>query len=212
MARAIALILAGALATLSACSKDGPEGDAPGTAIPEDAARQLDKPAPPRAAASALGGTPMAERVATLGLLNKRNNLSEDITLKPGESKRIGNVVVKLSACERTPAWERPRETGAFVQVLVEERKDVDSPLRWSKVFSGWLFKHSPSLNVVEHPVYDVWVKDCAMKYPGEEAPASSTPASSVPARPAAATAPAPAAASPSAANASGNGGASAPD
>jgi hypothetical protein len=22
---------------------------------------------------------------------------------------------------------------------------------------------------VVEHPVYDVWVKDCAMKFPGEE-------------------------------------------
>jgi hypothetical protein len=44
-------------------------------------------------------------------------------------------------------------------------------------VFSGWLFKNSPSLNVVEHPVYDVWVKDCAMKFPGEEeTPTTSRP------------------------------------
>ena len=211
MARAIALTLAGALVALSACSGDGPEVDAPSTEIPADAARQLDKPATPRAVAVA--GTPMAERIATLGLLNKRNNLSEDISLKPGESKRVGNVVVKLSACERTPAWERPRETGAFVQLLVEERKDADSPLRWEKVFSGWLFKHSPSLNVVEHPVYDVWVKDCAMKYPGEEPAASAAAPSAAPFASAPASArPAASAAAPSASNPAGNGAASPED
>ena len=36
----------------------------------------------------------------------------------------------------------------------------------WRRVFSGWLFKESPSLNVVEHPIYDVWTKDCAMNHP----------------------------------------------
>ena len=33
------------------------------------------------------------------------------------------------------------------------------------------------SLNVVEHPVYDVWVKDCTMRFPGEEG--SAAPAAS---------------------------------
>lgn len=208
MARVTALMMAGALAALAACSGDDPQAEAPGTDIPEEAASQFAKAAPSRVAMGE--GTPMSERVATLGLLNKRNNLSEDIRLKPGESKRVGNVVVKLSACERTPAWERPRETGAFVQVLVEERRNADAPLRWHKVFSGWLFRHSPSLNVVEHPVYDVWVKDCAMKYPGEEAPAA--PPADAPSNPAPASAPAAAAAVPSAENASGNGGASPAD
>jgi hypothetical protein len=124
--------------------------------------------------------TPMAERVATLGLLNKRNNLSQDITLRPGESKRIDNVIVKLSACERTAPWEDPPETGAFVQVFVEERATVRERLAWHKVFSGWLFKNAPALNVVQHPVYDVWVKACAMNFPGEEAkPAAAASASS---------------------------------
>jgi hypothetical protein len=114
-------------------------------------------------------GTPVKDRVATIGLINKRNNITQDVVLKPGESRRVGNVIIKLATCERTAPWEDPQETGAFVQVFVEERASIQDRLSWHKVFSGWLFKNTPSLNVVEHPVYDVWVKDCAMKFPGEE-------------------------------------------
>ena len=139
-------------------------------------------------------GTPVKDRVATLGLLNKRNNITQDIVLKSGEARRIGNVVVRLATCERTLPWERPAETGAFVQVFVEERANADSQLAWRKVFSGWLFKNAPSLNVVEHAVYDVWVKDCAMKFPGEdEEPAAAASASSA-AKPAGSDSAAPAA------------------
>jgi hypothetical protein len=122
-----------------------------------------------RAAVESQFGTPVKDRVATLGLLNKRNNETTNIQLKSGESRRIGNVVVKLATCERTLPWERPPEVGAFVQVFIEERAQVSQPLAWHKVFSGWLFRNSPALNVVQHPVYDVWVKDCAMSFPGEE-------------------------------------------
>lgn len=126
-------------------------------------------------AAEAQIGTPMEERVATIGLLNKRNNLSQDIELKPGEEQTIGDVVLRLSACERTAPWEMPQETGAFVQVSVKERGAEG----FVRIFSGWLFKESPSVNVVEHPIYDVWVKDCAMRFPGEEAASGSSSSSS---------------------------------
>src|SRR5439155_23785312 len=82
-------------------------------------------------------------------------------------------VIVRLRACEATAPWEEEKLTGAFVQV------DVQQPDKhWDRVFSGWLYKESPSLNVVEHPVYDVWPKSCEMTYPaGPAAPAA--PASS---------------------------------
>jgi hypothetical protein len=107
------------------------------------------------------GATPMAERVATLGLLNKRNGVSRDIVLKPGKAARIGDVVVRLRACEQTAPWEQEHYTGAFVQVDV-----AGSDKNWRRVFSGWLFKERPALNVVQHPIYDVWVKSCAMTFP----------------------------------------------
>lgn len=105
--------------------------------------------------------TPMAERVATIGLLNKRNGLWRDLVMKPGQAVRIGDVVVRLKACETTAPWEAEAYTGAFVQLIVHGSDD-----KWRKVFSGWLFKESPSLNLVEHPIYDVWAKACTMRHP----------------------------------------------
>ena len=154
---------------LAGCGKSEPDlppevrqnrSSATGAAKASGAARMVDEQ----------GVTPLAERVATIGLLNKRNNLTRDLKLKPGESLRIDNVIVKLAACEKTAPWEDPPEIGAFVQVFVEDYVDNSRRLAWRKVFSGWLFRNAPSLNVVEHPVYDVWVKDCAMRFPGDEA------------------------------------------
>lgn len=154
-----------ALALLAACADEAPAPEPEQTAIPEE----ITSAGPPPAPEDAGPGTPLEERVATLGLLNKRNNISQDVELSPGESRRIGDVVLRLASCERTAPWETPPETGAFVQVFVADRPDADSEARWSRVFSGWLFRNSPGLNVVEHPVYDVWVKDCTMSFPGEE-------------------------------------------
>ncbi len=176
MARAVVLAAIAALA-LAGCKGQG-DPQAAATGVPKALATQ--KGSAP--VVESEYGTPVKDRVATIGLLNKRNNLSQDLVMKPGESRRVGNVVVKLDSCERTLPWEQPQETGAFVQVFVEERETADKPLAWRKVFSGWLFKESPSLNVVEHPVYDVWVKACAMKFPGEEdSPAPAASASSAP-------------------------------
>ena len=161
MIRAVALLPA--LASLAACSDDPPEPEAVETEIPEE----LQGVEMPEIVAEEAGiGTPMEERVATIGLLNKRNNLSQDIEIKPGEQRRVGDVVIRLRACERTAPWEFEKDEGAFVQVFVRGRgQDSD----FGRVFSGWLFKNKPSINVVEHPIYDVWVKSCAMEFPGEE-------------------------------------------
>ena len=96
-----------------------------------------------------------------IGLLNKRNGLSRDLTMKPGQAFRVGDVIVRLRACETSAPWEAQKLTGAFVQVDVRNPQD-----KVERVFSGWLYKETPSLNVVEHPVYDVWPKSCAMTHP----------------------------------------------
>ncbi|ODP36718.1 hypothetical protein BFL28_04920 [Sphingomonas turrisvirgatae] len=134
-------------------------------------------------ATAVAGTTPMAERVATLGLLNKRNGATRDVQLKPGQAMRIGDVIIRLRACDKTAPFESEQYTGAFAQVDVH---GTDG--KWSRAFSGWLYKERPALNVVQHPIYDVWVKNCAMTFPDtggeavgdEEAPArrSSAPKS----------------------------------
>jgi hypothetical protein len=123
----------------------------------------------PRSSGDLPGVTPMAQRVAVLGLLNKRNGIVKDLTLKPGQAIRVKDVTVRLKACEATAPWEAEKLTGAFIQM---DLKRPDG--RWVRRFSGWLYKESPSLNVVEDPVYDVWPKSCAMSWPeGPAAPAA---------------------------------------
>ena len=183
--------LALAAAALAGCNSE-PELP-PGVELAEEKADAAKAAMGKRAAArDEKGVTPLAERVATLGLLNKRNNLTRDLKLMPGQAQRVDNVIVKLAACERTAPWEDPPETGAFVQVFVEDYTGANRRLAWQKVFSGWLFKNAPSLNVVEHPVYDVWVKDCAMRFPGEEASPARATSSSSAAKPAGRPRPAP--------------------
>ena len=161
MFRAVPLLLP--LAMLASCTDDPPEPEPVETEIPEEL-QGVELPAV--VAQEADIGTPMEERVATIGLLNKRNNLSQDLELKPGEQKRVGDVIVRLRACERTAPWEFEKDEGGFVQVLVRERGTANE---FRRIFSGWLFKNKPSINVLEHPIYDVWVKSCAMEFPGEE-------------------------------------------
>jgi hypothetical protein len=159
-----ALILA-SVAALAACGR-GDEAPPEGNAVTIEV---------PRSAADQSGVTPMADRVAVIGLLNKRNGIVRDLTLKPGQAIRVKDVVVRLRACETTAPWEREKLTGAFLQVDVQ-RPDEN----WNRVFSGWVYKESPSLNVVEHPVYDVWPKSCAMSFPaGRAAPAPPAPSAS---------------------------------
>lgn len=114
----------------------------------------------PDGSALGAGATPMAERVAVLGLLNKRNGVSRDVTLKPGQATRVGDVIIRLRACEKTAPWEQAQDTGAFVQVDV-----LQLDQSWHRVFSGWLYKDRPAANVVQDPIYDVWTKSCAMTF-----------------------------------------------
>jgi hypothetical protein len=134
----------------------------------------------PQAVEAVAGVTPMGERVAVIGLLNKRNGIVRDLTLKPGQAIRYRDAMVRLRACDASAPWENEKLTGAFVQLDVEQPGGS-----WKRVFSGWLYKESPSLNVVENSIYDVWPKSCAMTWPeGPAAPAmpeESSSASSAP-------------------------------
>jgi hypothetical protein len=170
MSRAAAGTILALTVALAACGPKGaPERQGNGQATAEIQTVDI----PQTVTSEAPGTTPMAQRVAVIGLLNKRNGLERDLTMKPGQALRVGDVIVRLRACETTAPWEIQQLTGAFVQLDVADPKGA-----FHRVFSGWLYKETPSLNVVEHPVYDVWPKSCEMTYPaGPAAPAA--PASS---------------------------------
>ena len=165
MAGPLRLLLLLALTTPALAQEAAPpaaEAPAPKATAPtaKPAAKPAAKPDPAR------GLTPNAQRLVSIGAINKRTGESKTFTLHPGEMFDFAALRVTVRTCETTPPWEQ-RLSGAFL--LIDERLPNAAPKR---VFSGWMFAESPSLHPLEHPRYDIWVKSCTMRFP-ETGPAT---------------------------------------
>jgi hypothetical protein len=74
------------------------------------------------------------------------------------ETVQFGALQVTPRVCYSRPVTEKPKTT-SFIEV---DEITLDSKIR--RIFTGWMFADSPGLNAVEHPVYDIWLKDCKME------------------------------------------------
>ena len=79
------------------------------------------------------------------------------------ETVRFGQLHVTPRVCYSRPASETPKTT-AFLEV---DEITLDRQIR--RIFTGWMFANSPGLNAIEHPVFDIWLKDC--KQQSDEVP-----------------------------------------
>ncbi len=69
---------------------------------------------------------------------------------------RFGSLSIIARTCYKRPP-EEPPESTAFLEVVV-----VHPDSEPVSLFTGWMFASSPAISAIEHPVYDVWVIDCA--------------------------------------------------
>lgn len=72
-----------------------------------------------------------------------------------GADVRFGTLDIIVKRCVKAPPEDSP-ESAAFIEI--KEVRPEEEP---RVLFSGWMFASSPALSALEHPVYDVWVKDC---------------------------------------------------
>ena len=71
------------------------------------------------------------------------------------ETVQFGTLQITPRICLTRPQTEAPL-TDTFVEV-----DEIETNKQAKRIFSGWMFAASPGLHGVEHPVYDVWLKDC---------------------------------------------------
>lgn len=70
------------------------------------------------------------------------------------------NLIFKVRACEVSGANELTEDAIAYLEIGVQPRSAQPSN-EARQVFKGWMFASSPSLNGLEHPLYDAWVVGC---------------------------------------------------
>ncbi len=109
------------------------------------------------------------KKFAVLQTLDKLTARTASVTVPVGKPTAVGPLFLDVKSCQKTPPTELP-EAAAFIQVWEAKPKpkvkkkakraaDNEAPSQW--VFSGWMFASSPALSAMNHPIYDVWVKDC---------------------------------------------------
>ena len=105
-------------------------------------------------------GPVLENRVAVLQGLDKVTARVSPVHAPLDQPTQFGTLEVVVRACRETPPTEPP-ESAAFLEIReLPPASDADgTPV---DLFSGWMFASSPAVSALEHPVYDVWVVDCA--------------------------------------------------
>ncbi|MDV4156989.1 DUF2155 domain-containing protein [Rhizobium brockwellii] len=106
---------------------------------------------PPAAAHAARIENP----VAVFSGLDKITGRITTFDVYVNETVQFGALQVTPKACYSRDQSEAQKIDG-FVEV---DEITLDRKIR--RIFTGWMFAASPGLNAVEHPIYDVWLKDC---------------------------------------------------
>jgi hypothetical protein len=101
-------------------------------------------------------GPVLPHRAVMLQGLDKITARTTVVRAGVGEEAAFGTLRIVPRTCLTTPPTEPP-ESAAFLEIRVMDPDGAEKP-----AFSGWMFASSPSISALEHPVYDVWVIECA--------------------------------------------------
>jgi hypothetical protein len=101
---------------------------------------------------------------ALLQGLDKVSGRIVSIEAPVGQSVHFGTLELIVRTCRKRPP-EDPPESAAFIDIW-----EIRSGEAAASLFRGWMFASSPALSALEHPVYDVWLVDCAESSPSNSA------------------------------------------
>ncbi|HET9160339.1 MAG TPA: DUF2155 domain-containing protein [Caulobacteraceae bacterium] len=99
--------------------------------------------------------------VAILQALDKVTAQSMRFEAPVGQPVRYGNLVITVRDCETTTADEPAQDAVAYVEVQSQAPNPSGNSPSLKQVFKGWMFADSPSVNPMQHPVYDAWLIAC---------------------------------------------------
>ena len=91
-----------------------------------------------------------------LTALDKITAKTSSIRLAVGEQKLFGSLEIKAFKCQLSEG-SGTSDTVAYIQVKDLSAKDNNQVF----LFNGWTFASSPTLQSIDHPVYDLWITSC---------------------------------------------------
>ncbi len=89
-------------------------------------------------------------------ILDKVSSKNKLLKLNIGKNFTYKNLEIKVLKCKNSKFDDNPEIT-TYLQVKDKKNSNNDEVF----VFNGWTFSSSPSIQVFDHPVYDLWILKC---------------------------------------------------
>jgi len=91
-----------------------------------------------------------------LTALDKITAKTSSIKLAVGDKKFFGSLEIQAMKCQLYEG-DDTSDIVAYIQVKDLSAKDNNQVF----LFNGWTFASSPTLQSIDHPVYDLWITGC---------------------------------------------------
>ena len=91
-----------------------------------------------------------------LKALDKITAKTSTIRLAVGEKEFFGPLEIKALKCQLSENKDST-DTVAYLQVKDLSAKDNNQVF----LFNGWTFASSPTLQSIDHPIFDLWIVGC---------------------------------------------------
>ena len=95
-------------------------------------------------------------KTVNVKILDKLSSKNKLIKINVGENYVFKNLSLKVLKCKNSKFDDNPEIT-SYLQVKDLNNKNNNEVF----IFNGWTFSSSPSIQVFDHPIYDLWIQKC---------------------------------------------------
>ena len=95
-------------------------------------------------------------KIVNVKILDKLSSKNKLIKININEDYIFKNLSLKVLKCKNSKFDDNPEIT-SYLQVRDLNNKNNNEVF----IFNGWTFSSSPSIQVFDHPIYDLWIQKC---------------------------------------------------
>ncbi|MDC0226756.1 DUF2155 domain-containing protein [Alphaproteobacteria bacterium] len=105
-----------------------------------------------------LKSQPIEGKLVEIQILDKITANVQSLIIAVNENLKFESIRIEIYACFKNPPEEVP-ENFVLLKIFDEINPNIISP-----IYQGWMISSSPATTPLEHPIYDLWVKDCKIE------------------------------------------------
>ena len=98
---------------------------------------------------------PIAGQTVVLQILDKITAKVKSLEVDVNDKVIFESLNIEIYACHVNPPEETPED---FVLLKIFDNINIENS---KLIYQGWMISSSPAATPLEHPIYDLWLKEC---------------------------------------------------